>query len=490
MTKVKYGECKALAALALGILALYYLYTASSVSIVFRIVAVFPVLILSGIAIQRSMSFKGGWGLSLIGGKHGSGIIEKLSKMKGGFWEEFAMWGLTISLGLMTYFLVKGKIKKSTFIIGMVSLILLELFVLPYLAYGLQFINIPGFSISSPQQFVLPNLASLISLQSLAELGATIVFGFVGLIAFLVFYSSSTILYSFGGYLSNPTPAGAIASGISTQIPNVPIIPGITLPLLPGLIAIAIVLVCHEFAHGILARRAKVKIKQIGILLFGFIPIGGFVEPDEKQVMKLKPEQQTHIFSAGIAANFLLVIIFFALTIFFVIFVNPYANSYALVITSTTHGYPAYGVIPNGSIVTQWNGHPISNLTQLESAAALDTPNSIVSVGTTKGVYNIKAIADPANQSKGLIGVMLGYKVVQKTIWGKIAYFLFGVISLSMIINFFVAVLNLFPIVGLDGWRIWMSNIKTERNRKIVNIAGMLLLFLIVASFIPLAFHI
>lgn len=485
----KYGPYVAFAALALGILAIYLLYVSSQVSLWLRVVAVFPVLIACGMVMQRSLSLKGGYGLYLIGGRSGTGIVEKLSKMKGQFWEEFAMWGLTVGLGVITYFLVKGKIKKSTYLIGLASLVIIELFIVPYLAYGLQFINVPGFTISSPQQFVLPNLSSLLTPYSLAELAATFLFGFAGLIAFFVIYSSSSIIYSFGGYLSNPTPAGAASSGITTQIPNVPIIPGITLPLLPGLIAIAIVIVAHEFSHGILARRLKVRIKQIGLLLFGFIPVGAFVEPDEKAIVKLKPDAQTRIFSAGIASNFLLTIVFFILMVLFLIFVMPYAYTYGVVVASTSPGYPAHGVIPNGSVITKWNGHPVSNITQLESAAASDTPNGIVTVGTSSGTYSVKAVADPANASRGLIGVSLDYKPILTTLKAKAAYFLLAVLSLSMIINFFVAVLNLFPIMGFDGWRIWMSNISSERNRKIVNIVGMLLLFLILASFIPLAFH-
>ena len=340
MAKKKYAEVKALAVLVLAIIAVYIVYLASQIGVALQAVAVFVILLLSGIGIQRSMSFKGGYGLSLLGGKAGIKTITRLSKTKGNLWEQFAMWGLTMGLGIAAYPLVKGKIKKSTYAVGLVSLVLAEIFVVPYVAYGLQFIRLPGISVSATQ-FALPNLSALLHPFQLVQLAITTIFGFAGSAMFSILYNSASILYSVAGFLSNPTPAGVAASGIANQIPGVaPVIPGITMPLLAGIISLAILLIVHEFSHGILAKRAKIRIKQIGLLLFGFIPIGGFVEPDEKAVVKASRETQTNIFSAGIAANFLFMIIFFALTILFVVVVAPRAYSYGVVVLSTSSGIP------------------------------------------------------------------------------------------------------------------------------------------------------
>jgi hypothetical protein len=496
MAKARYAEYKALAALALGIIAVYLVYLAAQAALpqvgstlVYSVgaLAIFLILVGSGTGIQRSMSFKGGYGLILLGGKTGMATIEKLSKSKGGFWEQFAMWGLTMGVGIAAYPLVRGRIRKSTYLIGLASLVLVQLFVLPYVGYGLQFIKVPGISVTQNSQFSLPNFSALLSPFQLANFLLTIIFGFAGSVVFAILFNAASILYSVAGFLSNPTPAGAAASGLTSQIPGVsPVIPGITMPLFAGILSLAILLVVHEFSHGILARRAKVKLKQIGVLLFGFIPIGGFVEPDEKAVMKLGAEPKTHIFSAGIAANFLFMLIFFVLTLLFAVFVAPHAYSYGVVIISTAPGYPAHGVIPNGTVVTSWNGQSISNISQLEAAASSDLPGSVVTVGTLKETYSLTAIANPSNRSKGLIGVSLGYKVVLDTVWAQIAYFLFTLFSLSMLLNFLVAMVNLLPIPGFDGWRIYGANIKSER---FVNTFGALIIILILVNVLPWFFY-
>jgi membrane-associated protease RseP (regulator of RpoE activity) len=487
MTKSKYAEYKALAVLALAIVAVYIVYLSPQIGVVLQAVAVLLILLFSGIGIQRSMSFKGGYGLSLLGGKAGIKTIDSLSKAKGDIWEQFAMWGLTIGLGIAAYPLVRGRIKKSTYLIGLATLILSQLFVVPYVAYGLQFIKIPGVSVTATQ-FALPNLSVYLNPLQFIELAVTTIFGFAGSAMFAILYNSGSILLSVAKFLANPTPAGKVASGIASQIPGVaPVIPGITMPLLAGILSLAILLIVHEFSHGILARRAKIKIKQIGLLLFGFIPIGGFVEPDEKAVQKAKVETQTNIFSAGIAANFFFMFVFFVLTILFILFVAPYAYSYGVVVLSTSPGYPAHGVIPNGTAIRDWNGQSVSNLTGLEAAAAADVPNSIVKVTATNGtVYSLTAVADPTNKSRGLIGVSLGYKPILATPWSKIAYFLFTFFSLSMLLNFLVGVVNMLPIPGFDGWRIYQINIK---NVRLVNTFGALIIILIVVNILPWFFY-
>ena len=81
---------------------------------------------------------------------------------------------------------------------------------------------------------------------------------------------------------------------MTSQIPGVaPIIPGIDIPLFAGIISLAVLLVVHEFSHGLLARAAKVRLKSIGLLIFSIIPVGAFVEPDERQISKVKKAAQT-----------------------------------------------------------------------------------------------------------------------------------------------------------------------------------------------------
>ena len=91
-----------------------------------------------------------------------------------------------------------------------------------------------------------------------------------------------------------------------------PVVPGITLPLWEGLIALAIVVAVHEVAHGVLARVVNLKIHSSGILLFGFLPIGAFVEPDEHAFARLELVKKRRILIAGTTSNFVFFLLFFA----------------------------------------------------------------------------------------------------------------------------------------------------------------------------------
>ncbi|MDP1695586.1 MAG: site-2 protease family protein [archaeon] len=68
------------------------------------------------------------------------------------------------------------------------------------------------------------------------------------------------------------------------------------------ILIIAIIAIPHEFAHGIFARLNKIKVRSTG---FGFLGpfLAAFVEPDDKQMEKLKKFPQLSILSAGTFAN-------------------------------------------------------------------------------------------------------------------------------------------------------------------------------------------
>ena len=83
------------------------------------------------------------------------------------------------------------------------------------------------------------------------------------------------------------------------------------------LIALAIVAISHEFAHGIFARLNNIKVKTTGLAFFGPF-FGAFVEPDETKMQKSKKFPQLAILAAGTFANVVMTILFiFILWAFF-----------------------------------------------------------------------------------------------------------------------------------------------------------------------------
>jgi membrane-associated protease RseP (regulator of RpoE activity) len=98
------------------------------------------------------------------------------------------------------------------------------------------------------------------------------------------------------------------------------------------IIAIAVIAIFHEFAHGIFAKRYGIEIKTTG---FGFLGpfLAAFVEPNEEQMQKKSKFQQITVLSAGTFTNLILSILFFLLlSVFFVLTYSPAGamfNTYA-----------------------------------------------------------------------------------------------------------------------------------------------------------------
>lgn len=160
------------------------------------------------------------------------------------------------------------------------------------------------------------------------------VFAFIGVLCgYLLMIGMLYLFYKLiFAYIFNPEIARAIK--IPPLMPLIPYLPeAFNIDFLPPfyftywIIAIAIIAVFHEFAHGIVARRYNVKILTTG---FGFLGpfLAAFVEPNEKEMVKKPKYQQIAILTAGVFTNLILAVIFFLLLSF--VFVNAYIPSGAI----------------------------------------------------------------------------------------------------------------------------------------------------------------
>ncbi len=142
--------------------------------------------------------------------------------------------------------------------------------------------------------------------------------GFSGLILVTLIVSGIEIIFR---TLSGEKTCPAVAPVIpGVEIPNVPI----TVPL-HGWISLLLILIIHEGSHGILMRKVKLTVKSTGIILLGFLPIGAFVEPEDKELKKLNKLDAVRIFTSGATANFLAFIVFGFLSLLAIVFlVNPF----------------------------------------------------------------------------------------------------------------------------------------------------------------------
>ncbi len=138
-------------------------------------------------------------------------------------------------------------------------------------------------------------------------------------------------------------------------------IPGIN-PIIPvtyGIVAIVVAVVIHEFSHGIVALRNKINVKSIGALFF-IIPIGAFVEPDEKELEESDKKIRMRVFSAGPSSNIVVSIIF--LILFFLL-----VSQVSVPMNNPVVTYSGNAKLNAGDILISIDNITINNINVLDS---------------------------------------------------------------------------------------------------------------------------
>ncbi|MFZ3060855.1 MAG: site-2 protease family protein [Candidatus Methanoperedens sp.] len=210
---------------------------------------------------------------------------------------------------------------------------------------------------------------------------------------------------------------------------NIFLIPGINeyIPFYWGIIALIVTLVVHEFSHAILCKVEGIKVKSMGILV-ALVPIGGFAEPDDEQLLgkkeeKTEPEsgpvepkklatrsERVRVLTAGVMANF--VTAFVAFVLFFTLLgsISPVGD---VMVTSVVPGYPAdlAGVKPN-MILTGINDKDVNTAHDfIFYAKTLQPGNNVTLHLTEKGVRkDINMVATDTNETR--VGVRV-FEVIQ-----------------------------------------------------------------------------
>jgi membrane-associated protease RseP (regulator of RpoE activity) len=191
-------------------------------------------------------------------------------------------------------------------------------------------------------------------------------------------------------------------------------LPGIN-PIIPigyGILALVVGVVLHELSHGVVARSQNIGVKSLGIL-WCVVPIGAFVEQDDTEMMAASRRKRDRVAAAGVLANFVLTIVFFALLSSLVAAsVTPVANGIA--VQSVESGLPAANAtLASGDIITSFNGTATTTWANFESAEAKTTPNETVplafyspTLGRTVSTH-VTLATNPNNNSRGFLGVVV-----------------------------------------------------------------------------------
>jgi membrane-associated protease RseP (regulator of RpoE activity) len=206
-----------------------------------------------------------------------------------------------------------------------------------------------------------------------------------------------------------------VSQGQPPSLQTYLLLPGINpvIPVLYGIIGIVIAVVIHEGTHGVIARSFKMAVKSTGVLLFLIVPIGAFVEIDEKVIQKAPFRKSGRIMAGGPGSNIIIAIIALGLLLLLVAGLVP-AQFNGVYVGSVVGPSPAYNLyshhlLSDGDLIVGVNGTHVGSVTQLSSYLANTHPNEtlVLSVdhGGTVHNYPITLGTNPNNNSIGFIGI-------------------------------------------------------------------------------------
>lgn len=399
------------------------------------------------------LKIKDDYGMLMLRSQAGIGVINRLAKNEK-FWNVFADIGTVLAYGAASFFIIKRPIKERAIVmfLGLILLSLISFFVAPYVFPFL--LTKLGGEIGASTKAIGGGITSLYLLLGFIYIGGFALVSFASLVSYTAIILSAIVgTYLFGTLELDKTAPGATF-----------ILPGINIPFAEGVIALAIVLLVHEMAHAILSRIAKVRILSSGIVLFGVLPIGAFVEPDEEMLMKIENKKQTRVLIAGSTANLFTAGVFFVLFLGFIFASAPYKENGLLVV----------GGNMSGNIIYTINGQDAT--TFVKNASNKIKYNDTLTIESNKGKYNIVF----GEGKLKYYDLSSSFFIAKYKNW--LVEFIYNFLGLAFSLNFVIGMVNLLPLPFFDGYRLLETNVN---NKMLVNAVAAIAALGFIVNFLP-----
>jgi len=236
------------------------------------------------------------------------------------------------------------------------------------------------------------------------------------------------------------------------------------LPFWYWILAIFIIALVHEFAHGIVARAHDIKIKNTGLVFLGPI-IGAFVEPDEKKLRRQDDIKQYSVLAAGSWANILLALVALLLLNF------AFAPLQETMVEPTGFTFEDYfgeslpveqaNIAPN-TLITGINGETTADFLKFNDHLTCLSPGDKITLNTPEKDYPIILAQNPNAPEKPFLGIKditNEFKTKEKYtkgFWKAVYYsttWMLGFLKWLFILSLGIGLFNLLPLPIVDGGR-------------------------------------
>ncbi|AIF70364.1 hypothetical protein PAP_09950 [Palaeococcus pacificus DY20341] len=279
-----------------------------------------------------------------------------------------------------------------------------------------------------------------------------IVIGFVGM-AFVFYMLFKTAMNT----LSTKAPSAGV------QL----VIPGVTIPLWYGLIGLVVVMVVHELSHGVVARAEKLRLKSVGLVLFAVIP-GAFVEPDEDELKKAPLLSRLRVYAAGSMANIVVALLAIVLLNYALM---PVLAPSGVEITNLDSSGPAKDFLMKGDIIIGINGEQIKTIEDFLNFMNKTAPGETIELeilrnGEVKH-FQITLGEHPEKEGKGYLGIYPAQSLKSKIGFDSVVLPLAFSLYWIYLLNWGIGLMNLFPLIPLDGGRMLDDLLKEYLPEKV-----------------------
>ena len=148
------------------------------------------------------------------------------------------------------------------------------------------------------------------------------------------------------------------------------------LPVVYTVIAIAVGVIVHEGAHGVIARSLGLPVKSSGLILFLIIPIGAFVDVDETALKEAKNSQAGRVLAGGAGMNMVLGVVSLLLLILVVSTMAPASSQGVGVIVVQDSPISQAGIQTHDFILAV-NGIPLNDVSSIGSSSWYKINNTV-----------------------------------------------------------------------------------------------------------------
>lgn len=209
------------------------------------------------------------------------------------------------------------------------------------------------------------------------------IFGKVSVVIVILSAILALVMLGYGAFLSlYIRPSNAPSLNLLIAFPGI----NPAIPVTFGTVALILSVVIHEVFHGIVARKHGIKVSSVGVLFF-ILPIGAFVEPDEKEVQEADPVKRRRLIAAGPGINIVIALITLVVVAFLLVpSITPTHEGFY--VQSVSGDSPASHFIQSGSEIVSFGNYTGNQVNNLQYYSQL-TPGNLYGVS----VYNGKSIS-------------------------------------------------------------------------------------------------